>query len=184
MTARREESIDLATGLVRLSQLVQGVFARVSERHDLTPTQARLLCILAEQPRRMAELAGLLGVEKAALTGLVDRAGRRGLVERTPVPGDRRAWRVRLTKAGQRSAVAVHNEICTELGELTVDLALTECERFRRSLARIIRAHAITASPSADEEPIRVKTLGPDGRALPPAVSRPEALRGLPAPGS
>ena len=155
MTVRREESIDLATGLVRLSQLVQGVFARVSDRNNLTPTQARLLCILAEQPRGMAELAGLLGVEKAALTGLVDRAGQRGLVERTPVLGDRRAWRVRLTKAGQRSAVAVHNEVCAELGELTAGLPLTECERFRRSLARIIRTHTITVSTSTGEEPIQ-----------------------------
>jgi DNA-binding MarR family transcriptional regulator len=45
----------------------------------------------------MTELARCCGVEKAALTGLVDRAERRGLAERTPVPGDRRALRVTLT---------------------------------------------------------------------------------------
>ena len=44
----------------------------------------------ASQPR-MAELAHCFGVEKAVLTGLMDRAERRGLAQRSPVPGDRRA---------------------------------------------------------------------------------------------
>src|SRR6266542_1608391 len=34
--------INVATGLVRLSFLVQGIYARVSERHQLTPVQAKL----------------------------------------------------------------------------------------------------------------------------------------------
>ncbi len=82
---------DATTGLFQLACLVQGTYARVSERHDLTPVQARLLCILADGPRGMAELARCFEVEKAALTGLIDRAERRGLVKRSPVPGDRRA---------------------------------------------------------------------------------------------
>jgi DNA-binding MarR family transcriptional regulator len=106
---------DLATGLVRLARLVDSVFARVSGEHELTATQARTLCILVEQPRGMAELAGLLGIDKAGITGLVDRIERRGLAGRTRVPGDRRALRVRLTAAGQRAAVAVHDQVCAEL---------------------------------------------------------------------
>jgi hypothetical protein len=58
--------------------LVQNIHGRISERHDLTPVQAKLLCVLVFGPRGMAELAQLFGVEKAALTGLVDRAGGRG----------------------------------------------------------------------------------------------------------
>jgi hypothetical protein len=52
----------------------------------------------------MAELAQCLGVEKAALTGLVDRVERRGLAKRTTVHGDRRELHVMLTDAGQRGA--------------------------------------------------------------------------------
>ena len=87
----------VADGLIRLSGMTQAVFARTAERHGLPAAQARLLCMLAAGPRRMSELAGLLGIEKAALTGLADRAERRGLVARTAVPGDRRAVSVALT---------------------------------------------------------------------------------------
>ena len=38
--------------------VVDSVFARVSGEHEVTATQARVLCILVEQPRGMAELAG------------------------------------------------------------------------------------------------------------------------------
>src|ERR1700751_1949294 len=64
--------VDAAAGLVQLTTLVQAIYARVSERHDLTPVQARLLCVLLDGPRGMAELAHCFGVEKAALTGLMD----------------------------------------------------------------------------------------------------------------
>ena len=91
---------DVAAELVQLTMLVQAIYARVAERHDLTPVQARLLCQLLDGPRGMAELARCFGVEKAALTGLTDRAERRGLARRSPVAGDRRALQVTLTDAG------------------------------------------------------------------------------------
>ena len=33
--------------LVRLSQLIRAAFTRAADRHDLTPVQGRLLCVLA-----------------------------------------------------------------------------------------------------------------------------------------
>jgi DNA-binding MarR family transcriptional regulator len=128
---------DLAIGLVRLARLVDSVFARVSGEHELTATQARVLCILVEQPRGMAELAGLLGIDKAGITGLVDRIERRGLAERTRVPGDRRALRVRLTAAGQRAA-------------LTAGLASADRERFRRTIALVAGAGDGFPAPPLD----------------------------------
>ncbi len=129
---------DAATGLVQLSDLVQGLYARISQRHDLTPVQAKLLCIVAEGPRGMAELAQCFGVEKAALTGLVDRVERRGLAKRTPVQGDRRALHVTLTDAGQRAASAFHGEVTMELEHLLSPLAPHEREQFRTAMAVII----------------------------------------------
>lgn len=131
---------DAATQLVQLSGLVQGLYARISERHDLTPVQARLLCILADGPRGMAELAHCFGVEKAALTGLVDRAERRGLAKRTPVPGDRRALRVTLTDTGHRAATAFHAEVTAALSQLLAPLAPHDREQFRTAMAAIIAA--------------------------------------------
>jgi DNA-binding MarR family transcriptional regulator len=135
-----EVQLDDADVLVQLSRLVQGAFARIADRHDLTPVQGRLLCVLAQGPRGMTELARCCGVEKAALTGLVDRAERRGLAERAPVPGDRRALRVLLTDAGRRSAAAFHAEVTAELNQLLSPLALNDRERFRTAMAEITQA--------------------------------------------
>ena len=138
---------DVATGLIQITSLVQGIYARVSERHDLTPVQARLLCVLLGGPRGMAELAQCFGVEKAALTGLMDRAERRGLARRSPVPGDRRALRVTLTDAGHRAAAAFHAEVSAELGRLVATLAPHDREQFRSTMAEII-ARCRTSPPA------------------------------------
>ncbi|MGH3206044.1 MAG: MarR family winged helix-turn-helix transcriptional regulator [Streptosporangiaceae bacterium] len=129
---------DVAGGLLQLAAAVQAIYARVSERHDLTPVQARLLCVLLDGPRGMAELARCFGVEKAALTGLMDRAERRGLARRSPVPGDRRALQATLTDTGRRAAAAFHTEVGAELGRLVAPLAPADREHFRAALAEII----------------------------------------------
>jgi DNA-binding MarR family transcriptional regulator len=128
---------DVATGLIQLTTLVQGIYARISERHDLTPVQARLLCRLLDGPGGMAELARCFGVEKAALTGLVDRAERRGLARRSPVPGDRRALQVTLTDAGRRVAAAFQAEVSAELCGLVAPLAEQDREHLRATMAEI-----------------------------------------------
>jgi DNA-binding MarR family transcriptional regulator len=141
--------LDDADVLVQLSRLVQGAFARIADRHDLTPVQGRLLCVLAQGPRGMTELARCCGVEKAALTGLVDRAERRGLAERAPVPGDRRALRVTLTDAGRRSAAAFHAEVTTELRHLLSPLAPKDREQFRTAMATITQSAGRTLGRGA-----------------------------------
>jgi DNA-binding MarR family transcriptional regulator len=144
------EHLNAADGLIELSRLVQGVFARISERHDLTPVQAKLLCVLAGGPRGMAELARCFGVEKAALTGLADRAERRGLARRSPVPGDRRALRVTLTNTGRRAAAAFHADATEELNRLLTPLAPADRELFGSAMAKIITpaGHAAGTEPA------------------------------------
>ena len=129
---------DAGTGLFQLSCLVQGIYARISERHDLTPVQARLLCTLDAGPRGMAELARCFGVEKAALTGLIDRVERRGLAKRSPVPGDRRAIRVTSTDIGRRAAAAFHADVNAELSHLLAPLAPQDREHFRNTMVEIL----------------------------------------------
>ncbi len=164
MTSGEVAGVSAAAGLLRLSFLVQGVFARASERHDLTSAQARLLCILADRSRGMAELAGLLGVEKAAVTGLVDRVERRGLAERTVVPGDRRALRVGVTEPGRRAAAAFHGEVSAELDEIVAELPPAERERFRRSVSRIIDARGAPPVTPAAVWPDAPSCSGPGSR--------------------
>ncbi|WP_170322633.1 MarR family winged helix-turn-helix transcriptional regulator [Acrocarpospora macrocephala] len=144
-----DPDLDVATGLVQLTALVQGVYARVSERHDLTPVQAKLLCVLLGGPRGMADLAQCFGVEKAALTGLMDRAERRGLAQRSSVPGDRRALQATLTDAGHQAATAFYAEVSAELSRLIAPLTDSDRERFRSTMAEIIAR--CRTSPSASD---------------------------------
>jgi DNA-binding MarR family transcriptional regulator len=75
----------------------------------------------------------------------VDRAERRGLAERAPVPGDRRALRVALTDAGRRSAAAFHAEVTAELSQLLSPLAPQDRQRFGTAMATITRSAGRTA---------------------------------------
>ena len=147
LTAAGEHPV--ADGLIRLSALTQSAFTRTAERHRLPAAQARLLCMLAARPRRMSELAGLLGIEKAALTGLADRAERRGLVARTAVPGDRRAVSMALTPEGREAASAFHRDVSASLDQLADVLPPGERERFSRSLARVAASASWPAWDSA-----------------------------------
>lgn len=134
------QPLSAAEGLIRLSRLVQGLFGHISERHDLTPVQAKLLCVLATGPRGMADLARCFGVENAALTGLVDRAERNGLVTRCAVPGDRRALHVSLTEPGRRAANAFHADATEHLDGLVSALGRAEREQFRHAMQTILAA--------------------------------------------
>lgn len=133
--------IDLTTGLYLLSCLVQDIYARVAERQGLTPVQAKLLCAVEHGPRGMGELAQGFGVEKAALTGLVDRAERRGLAERATVPGDRRALCVVPTEAGRKAVTTFKAEVTAELQRLVAGLSPDDREQLRGTVADVVTGH-------------------------------------------
>ena len=138
-TSRPEPEAD-AHALIQLSGLVQATFARVADRHELTPVQGRMLCVLAQKPYGMAELARVFGVGKANLTGLIDRAESRGLVSRSLVAGDRRAIQVLLTDDGRRTATAFHREVTAELAAYLDPLPPAERLAFRAAAATVAGA--------------------------------------------
>jgi DNA-binding MarR family transcriptional regulator len=77
-----------------------------------------MLCQLIEGPVGMADLGRQLHLEKSSLTGLVDRAERRGLVTRVRNSCDRRAYQVALTDEGTQLAVETHRVVCEELDKV------------------------------------------------------------------
>src|ERR1019366_6464865 len=96
----------LADTMGRLTHVVRRAFADASRAHDLTPVQAELLCVLTTGRTTMTELSHLLDIEKSSLSGLVDRAERRGLVRRAQLPGDRREALARGLPATSRKHLA------------------------------------------------------------------------------
>jgi DNA-binding MarR family transcriptional regulator len=145
MTTTIEET-ELAVALVRLSHLVQHVFADVSREYDLTPQQAQLLCMLISGPVGMTELSRLLHLEKSSLTGLVDRVERRGLVARTRDSRDRRACQIALTSQGARLATKSHQDVTARLDTLAGDVQPADSNRLASVIARILAEHGATTS--------------------------------------
>ena len=88
-------------GLAQLSFLTIGLLERRAAEHRISLIQTRLLGVLRDRTPTMNELATLLGLDKSSVTGLVDRAERRGLVARVPSSVDGRVVLVDLTGAGR-----------------------------------------------------------------------------------
>ena len=95
---------DLVDALVQTSFLVMGVLTRVAAEHDMSLTQLRMLGVLRDHRPRMAQLAQVLGLDKSTVSGLVERAERRGLLERATSAIDARVTEVAITPAGSRLA--------------------------------------------------------------------------------
>jgi len=73
-------------------------------RWDLSPSQFNVLNVLRDSAEGLSqtELSRELLTHRSNVTGLIDRLEERKLVKRQSVPGDRRAYRVVLTEAGQQ----------------------------------------------------------------------------------
>ncbi|WP_291525769.1 MarR family transcriptional regulator [Branchiibius sp. NY16-3462-2] len=127
---------DPADALVETSFLVMGILTEVAGRHGLSLTQLRVFGITQDREPRLSDLAAFLGLDKSTVTGLVDRAAARGLVERVRHESDARSVRIRLTDAGRELATLVHGEVHQELaGHLG---ALSPAAR--KDLTRYLRA--------------------------------------------
>lgn len=138
-----DAELSLVDSLVQSSFLVQGVLRRVTRRHDLSVVQMRLLGILRDREPGVLVLARFLELDKSSVTGLVDRAEARGLVERVADPDDGRAVRVRLTGKGRALAATGAAEVAAELATLTAGMTAPQRERLAALLGRV-------ASPAAE----------------------------------
>jgi DNA-binding MarR family transcriptional regulator len=122
--------------LVQLSFLVQGVLTDAGREHDLSVIQIRLLGILRDRHASMLQLAGYLGLDKSSMTGLVSRAEKRGLVERSPSPDDGRAVLVSLTSHGKK----LSDQGATEIGRRVLALTQHLTDNQRTQLTRLATA--------------------------------------------
>lgn len=132
------EDLGVVAGLVRASFLVNAVYAESAREYGLTVQQGQLLCVLMGRPYGMGDLGATLGLEKSSLTGLVDRAVRRGLVRREPDPDDRRAVHVVLTGEGRDLAEEFYAATCRRVDELAAGLPALDRDRLAALLGRIV----------------------------------------------
>jgi MarR family transcriptional regulator, lower aerobic nicotinate degradation pathway regulator len=129
-------------GLAQLSFLVHGTLERRAAEHALSIIQMRLLGVLRDRQPSMNELAKLLVLDKSSITGLVDRAERRGLVVRAPSTADRRAVLVSLTDEGRSLASQVSTCFEADISMLLGCLPGPDRRALSGLVSRVLVAHA------------------------------------------
>ncbi|MFS0697188.1 MarR family winged helix-turn-helix transcriptional regulator [Streptomyces nitrosporeus] len=144
-TAHDDPTDALIDGLVRSAFQIMGVLTRIGAEHDLSLTQLRVLGILRDRRPRMSDLAAFLGLDKSTLSGLIDRAERRGLLARGASPEDRRAVVVLITDAGRDLAERMDEEIREALAPATGRLGPEQ----RRQLAQLLEPVLTPPLPAA-----------------------------------
>jgi DNA-binding MarR family transcriptional regulator len=142
----------LVADIMAARQRLQRVFAY--DRSDplfnshLTLTQIKILMLLARHGSVSGgELAGLLGVGPAALSGMIDRLVAQDLVARTEDLHDRRVRRITLTKAGSELIGGILDAGAEQLRKVLSRLSDEELATVARAMHLLVDA---TAGEPAD----------------------------------
>ncbi len=184
------------------SKLVEGDLERVLERllwllrqmpatGDLSLAAAATMARLeSEGPHRLTDLAAREGQSQPAMTQLVTRLERAGLVHRTPVQADRRVVMVDVTALGRELLQRRRNDRSALLRHLLRRLDRDEQAAIARALPVLCRLVEIgldggqgvgTAPPAARPPAARPPAARPPA-ARPPAARQP--IAGAPATGA
>ncbi|MBL4740165.1 MAG: MarR family transcriptional regulator [Sneathiella sp.] len=109
--------------LLRVSRSIEGELReRLRVQYKSTLPRFDVLAALYRQGEglKMSELSSALMVSNGNVTGIIERLVGEEMVERTPIPNDRRAMKVRLTKKGRQDfaeMAEVHQGWISELLE-------------------------------------------------------------------
>ncbi len=132
----------LIDALARTAFVVMATLNRIGAEHDLSLTQLRVLAILRDRRGKISELAAFLGLDKSTISGLVDRAERRGLLKRAPNPADGRAVDVFLSAEGIRLAEVGGTQIARALAPMIGQLTKRDGRRLTELLEAILEGDA------------------------------------------
>jgi DNA-binding MarR family transcriptional regulator len=134
------ESLGEAFGAVA-RRLRVAAMAALAE-YDVTPSQVRAIRVLTTHGQdgggvRSKELADHLKIAPRSATEVVDALETKGLVQRSPDPGDRRATLVALTDHGRALAEEVRRTRGVESERIFDRLTRTDREHLARILQQL-----------------------------------------------
>jgi DNA-binding MarR family transcriptional regulator len=125
------------------------------DRFDITLPRFDMMAQLDREPKglKMSELSRRLMVTGGNVTGLTDQLVAEGLVMRRGIPGDRRAYNIRLTPKGKRQfdAMAVEHEAW--IVELLAEVPAATREAMHESLAQLKIALATRLASRSEPHP-------------------------------
>jgi DNA-binding MarR family transcriptional regulator len=126
--------------LLTCTQLIeQQVRSRLREQFNTTLPRFDLMAQLERHPEglKMNELSRLLMVTGGNVTAIVDQLEKEALVERLAEPADRRASRIRLTRAGERAFAEMAQAHEEWVIEMLGGLSRREHEELLKLLAKL-----------------------------------------------
>ncbi|QLQ36253.1 MarR family winged helix-turn-helix transcriptional regulator [Micromonospora robiginosa] len=136
MTGSDEES--LAETFWAVTRRLRHQTKRALEPWEISPGQARALGVLRRHGAlRPGTLAEHLRIAPRSATEVVDGLQERGLVERRPDPGDRRATLVAPTAEGDRVGAAIQAARATEAERFFASLDAGDQAELTRILRRL-----------------------------------------------
>jgi len=142
---------------IRTLQLnITRLISLYTERESITVAQFRVLLALAafeDRTSPMNQLAVKLHVSTPAVTHLVDKLEKRGVLQRSPHPSDRRSTLISLTSKGQEILGATQGEIIKLLTNTFMEFQEGEQKailNFYRSLNKNFAKHEAEESGKAE----------------------------------
>jgi len=139
-TADDHRALRLWLRLLTCSQLIERqVRTRLRSRFDITLPRFDLMSQLERHAAglKMNELSRLMMVTGGNITGIVDQLVKEGLVERVDDASDRRAWRVRLTRAGDKAFAEMARTHEEWVVDLLSGLSRRDSDALMQLLARL-----------------------------------------------
>jgi DNA-binding MarR family transcriptional regulator len=93
------------------------------------------------KPRSQAKLAQLLGVDRTAMTYLIDDLERAGFIERKPDPGDRRSRQITITETGSQQLTSLGSAVRAAEDDVLAPLDAADRSTFRSLLHGLTVQH-------------------------------------------
>jgi DNA-binding MarR family transcriptional regulator len=147
-TAQDHRALRIWLRLLTCTQLVEKrVRARLRSDFRTTLPRFDLMAQLERHPEglKMGALSRLLMVTGGNVTAIVDQLAEEGLVERLAEPADRRAFRIRLTRSGEKRFAEMARAHEGWVVELFSGLSRREHDELLALLAKL-KSHAVEVS--------------------------------------
>ena len=115
---------------------------QVAQRAGISLTELRCLTLLETGPITPSVVANALGLTSGAVTGLLDRLEKKGLIQRQPNPSDRRSLQIVGTPKLFAGIGAEYKFIAEQLGALAESYSEQELENAVRHITDAARKYS------------------------------------------
>ena len=138
MSDNRVDAPRLWLVLMRCHHALSKIAERSIQETGLGLTDfAALEALLHKGPQTITEIQSRVLLASGSMTAAIDRLEEKGLIKRTPAPGDRRVKILKLTTAGKRIVEAAYGRHAADLESAMTVLNPTEKHELRAILKKL-----------------------------------------------